>query len=349
MSAHAAHTDDDDPVVQEYDVFITPEQAQPIHLLQYMNRPPDLPFTGSSRPSQLRAKLQSGFVEVDVPIDIGHNYNRLQGVKWGESMRKTKGYGQKAWGIASGFERVNVPRLPNQAASTATGAQSTPIMDEDEIEEYVNNFQVANEKGHVLNTQTFGGKLINAEEGEANYMVGAFKGKNLYLTTLSGMVQLRTQFNHLDATAQLDALARRREKEAQDGTKPAEPRAVLPTVKKTVDTTPAAKTKAFLHSAHEEKWTKVQFFDETMDESYAAYDDRLVVDMSEAPSKLHAATKHAHFLDSGSSHGGKRRPLSKHQHQHQQVDISDVSDDDADEVQSPKKQRDGDGDRRMEG
>jgi DNA-directed RNA polymerase-3 subunit RPC5 len=109
--------DENDPVVAEYDVYITPENLQQqLYILQYLNRPPDQPFTKAtdSQPSELRIKENAGFLEVDVPINLKRNYNRVAGVRWGEAMRKTKGFGQKAFGIASGFERT-MPRSTNRA------------------------------------------------------------------------------------------------------------------------------------------------------------------------------------------------------------------------------------------
>jgi hypothetical protein len=84
----------------------------------------------------------------------------------------------------------------------------------------------------------------------------------LHLTRLNGLVQLRTQFHHLDASAQLEAVNRRREKEAQEGTKPAEPKAFLPTVKKSGGDTAAEMTQAFMKSANVETWDKLHYFDE---------------------------------------------------------------------------------------
>lgn len=175
----AADVQDDDPVVAEYDVYITPDVAeQQLYLLQYLNRPPDQPFTKAtdSQPSELRIKKDSGFIEVDVPINIHRNYNRIAGVRWGESMRKTKGFGQKAFGIASGFERT-MPRSANRPGAAGEGAPAAPVtaIDDDNIEEYVTHFEDANEKGHVLNMQTFGGQIAPEDGKGPSYMLGTFR------------------------------------------------------------------------------------------------------------------------------------------------------------------------------
>lgn len=57
---------------------------------------------------------------------------------------------------------------------------------------------------------------------------------------------------------------RRREKESQEGAKPAEPKAFLPTVKKTGGDTAAELTQAFMKSANHEPWQKLQYTDENV-------------------------------------------------------------------------------------
>ena len=88
----------------------------------------------------------------------------------------------------------------------------------------------------------------------------------LHLTRLNGLVQLRTQFHHLDASAQLEAVNRRREKESQEGAKPAEPKTFLPTVKKAGGDTAAEMTQAFMKSANQETWHKLNYADEDVGE-----------------------------------------------------------------------------------
>jgi DNA-directed RNA polymerase-3 subunit RPC5 len=188
-AAAAMQEEDDDPVVAEYDVYITPEaEAQQLYVLQYLNRPPDQPFTKATRsePTALRIKKDSGFVEVDIPIDIHQNYNRPAGVRWGESMRKTKGFGQRAFGIASGFERT-MPRASNRpGAGEGAPAAPTAVEDDDNFEEYVTHFEDANEKGHVLNAQTFGGQIIKDDGKGPSYMLGTFRDGTLPVVAKSG-------------------------------------------------------------------------------------------------------------------------------------------------------------------
>jgi DNA-directed RNA polymerase-3 subunit RPC5 len=178
--------EDDDPVVAEYDVFITPDMLeQQLYVLQYLNRPPNQPFTQAtqSAPTELRVKKDSGFVEVDIPIDIHQNYNRPAGVRWGESLRKTKGFGQRAYGIASGFERT----MPRNRPGAGEGAAppTTAVDDDDNVEEYVTHFEDANEKGHVLNAQTFGGQILKDDGKGPSYMLGTFRDGRFWVAGAS--------------------------------------------------------------------------------------------------------------------------------------------------------------------
>ncbi|KAH8728801.1 DNA-directed RNA polymerase III subunit Rpc5 [Phaeosphaeriaceae sp. PMI808] len=333
--ASAMDAEDDDPVVAEYDVYITPEiEEQQLYVLQCLNRPDDQLLTKAmgSRPTELRIKKDSGFVEVDIPIDIHQNYNRTAGVRWGESMRKTKGFGQKAFGIASGFERT-MPRSTNRPGA-GEGAPVAPVAadDDDNLEDYVTNFEDANEKGHVLNTQTFGGQIVKDDGKGPSYMLGTFSGgglDQLHLTRLDGLVQLRTQFHHIDASGQLEAVKRRREKESQEGAKPAEPKAFLPTVKKTGGDTAAELTQAFMKSANQETWHKLSYIDSDEPEAYQAYDERLFVTNTAAAPKLHSNLNNDQFLDTisaPSSNRGARRKSSAKRATDGLIEISDESD-----------------------
>lgn len=84
-------------------------------------------------------------------------------------------------------------------------------------------------------------------------------------------MQLRTQFHHLDATAQLEAANRRREKESQEGAKPVEPKAFLPTVKKAGGDTSAELTQAFMKATNLEKWSRLHYSDEDVGTPCTSY------------------------------------------------------------------------------
>lgn len=344
--------DEDDPVIAEYDVFITPEADanEELYVLQYLNRPAHKPFLKGSAPSQVRVKEKSGFIEVDVPLPL-ENFNRTAGVEWGEAMRKTKNLGQKAYGMASGFERA-MPRVARPGAAAdgpSAPAQAPMVTDVDDLREWIHNFDEANEKGHVLNTQTYGGQIIRENGKGPTYMAGTFRKNQLHLTPLNGLVQLRTQFHHIDAAGQAEAIERMRKKEEQEGQRPTEPRAFLPTVKKAGGDTQAEITQAFMKAANQEKWSILSYShdyvkptsrtrgsrssayilqDET---SYDSFFDRLFVADTDAAPKLQSSMSNNEYLDAISALA-TGKPVKKKPTQ-RRSDIMDISDDSEDEVE----------------
>ena len=170
--------DEEDKLLAEYDVYLTPEQEEQLFLLQYINRPGDQPFnrTFNSKPSAMRIKKQAGFVEVDVPINLHVGYNKIAGVRWGEALRKSKANGQKAWGFAGGFEHAKPPRPPPKGPNAPPPPpEPTELEEMAMMEDYVRNIDDAAEKGHVLTTQTLGGRIPTETHTNANYMVATFR------------------------------------------------------------------------------------------------------------------------------------------------------------------------------
>ncbi|KAF2739091.1 hypothetical protein EJ04DRAFT_9756 [Polyplosphaeria fusca] len=335
-AAPAADDDDDDPVIAEYDVYITPQMQQQLLLLQYMNRAKNNPLTQEhgSRPTEMRIKPVTGFVEVDVPVDIHTSYNRREAVKYGEALRHGKVVGQTAYGVAGGLEKV-MPHTANRTGTgTASPAAAPPsIPDDDNMDQYVENFNDANEKGHVLNKVTYGGQIFKREEDEPHYMIGAFKGNQLHLTKLDAVVQMQPTVNHISAVDHLEVM--RRKRDAQEGAKPQEAKTALATYKKSNADTPAEKTLEFLQAAKTERWTKLQYFDEDMPESHQVFEDRLCLKNTEDAPKLQASLNDDEYLDSisaPSGRKGKKKPTVK-KHPKTVVDISadDISDDSEDE------------------
>ncbi|OCK77711.1 hypothetical protein K432DRAFT_427797 [Lepidopterella palustris CBS 459.81] len=338
MSPAAIDLDDDDPVVAEYDVFITPELEEKAYLLQYLNRSKDQPYNyrKQMQPMEMRIKENAGFIEVDVPLNVHYNYNRVKGVGWGEALRKAKDDNQTAFGVASGFERVNVTRGGGAAGRPGRSPANHGGLDmEDDIDDYLRRFDDANEKGHVLNKQTLGGQILKDEPGMPKYMLGTFRGNELHLTRLDGIVQMRPQFHHIDAMAQQEIVARRRERDAADAPKASEPRAVQMQVKSADgENVEQDSTKKFLRAAHEEKWTKLRYHDEDSPEAYALYNEKLFVEDTKSAPKLRSSMNNEEYLDAisapridPSDKVGKKRPLTRKQmHAADESDESDDSD-----------------------
>jgi hypothetical protein len=83
------------------------------------------------------------------------------------------------------------PERPTNRASpdgTPT-APPTATEDDDRFEEYVNNFEDANKKGHVLNTQTYGGQIIK-DNGKDPAVCSALSATVSILNTLKSFSAL---------------------------------------------------------------------------------------------------------------------------------------------------------------
>ncbi|KAF2083688.1 hypothetical protein K490DRAFT_69574 [Saccharata proteae CBS 121410] len=336
---------EEDPVTAEYDVYITPELEEQIYLLQYPNRGREQPYNdrNNAKPLEMRLKPESGFIEMDVPMNVYANYDRRKGVTWGEAILKAQEHGESHFGMASGFSGLARPP-PARGAAAAAQAQAQNAHEDDEmtIEQLLQRFDDANDKGHVMNKQTLGGQILKdeSEKGKPMYMLGAFRGKELHLTKITGIVQMRPQFHHLDALRDVANAARRKEKEANEAPRQGEPRAVQMTIKTEYGAdSEEAKTKDFLRKAQEEKWTKLRFYDEDTDEAYNTYHEKLFVDDPENAAKLVSSMNNEEYLDAISaerhdpSGHSTKKPLTRRQYQ--RIQDSEESDDGEDEV--PKK------------
>ncbi|KAK7527042.1 DNA-directed RNA polymerase III subunit Rpc5 [Phyllosticta citriasiana] len=324
---------EDDPVTAEYDVFITPELQEQIYLLQYPNRDREQPYNDANncRPLELRLKPEAGFIEVDVPVNVHMNYDKRKGITWGEAMRKAQDNGESGFGLSAGFSGLSRAAVPARGAPTSRADIEDMELEEDAVEQMLLRFEDANDKGHVLNRQTLGGQIMKDEVGKPSYMLAAFRGKELHLTKVTGVVQMRPQFHHLDAVKELGDATKRRERGAVDGPKVNEPRAVQMTIKSEYGDEAAA-SKQFLHLAQEEKWSKLRYFDEEAEEAYDMFHEKLFVDETEGAPRLRSNMTNEQYLDAISCERHdpsdtmkKKKPLTKRQMQ--RIEDSEESED----------------------
>ena len=155
----------------EYDVYFAPQSADSFYLLRFANRAPDQPLMRAvdGQPSGVRIKHETGHLEFDIPMRTDQDYDRRQGVIWGESMRRVKVLGQVSYGASAGFQRKQ--QVPRDKMS-----EIVPV-DEVTIQRHLNNFDEACAKGHVLNSLAFGGQIRKAGSASTRYMLGAFNGR----------------------------------------------------------------------------------------------------------------------------------------------------------------------------
>ena len=159
-----------DPVIAEYDVYMTPELPEQIYLLQYPNRDRDKAYSHVSETTAgVRIKPKSGFMEIDVETNVHFNFDKKKGVVWGESVRQTKESATDSFGISSGFGRgARAEHFGPDVAASRSDADATQRL--------LRDFDRANDGGHVLNKQILGGPIARTSKGRNILMLGAFRG-----------------------------------------------------------------------------------------------------------------------------------------------------------------------------
>ncbi|QIW99370.1 hypothetical protein AMS68_004888 [Peltaster fructicola] len=268
----------DDPVIAEYDVFITPALQEQIYLLQYLNRPREKPYSErlGARPENVRVKAKSGFLEMDIDMHTDYNFNRYQSLKWGDAVQtgKTLQNSTATYGPASGFA---VPRV----RQPSRGLLKDKVERENEIFNGLTDFSSATHEGKALSSQTLGGKIIRQEStsdmAQPAYFVGAFRGNALHLSKVHGTVQMRPQFHHVDAEEQRNRVAASRVAATEaDASRPAPPaRALQQSYKDLNDDkdkdAPERKLRKMLQNAEEEEWASLQYVDEQEDLAFDTF------------------------------------------------------------------------------
>lgn len=171
--------DEDDPVVGEYEVYITPRSDEDlsaphshrnVYLLQFPNRSTMMPYREDTpqAPLAVRVKPQSGFLEMDVSIPTGVHMDRAKAVRWSQAMRDAEAEGITEFGMSAGFTSRVV------SARTGFGDRSE-FERETEVTDLLETFDDADRQGKVLNKQVLGGQILKNASGRPFYMIGAFR------------------------------------------------------------------------------------------------------------------------------------------------------------------------------
>jgi DNA-directed RNA polymerase III subunit RPC5 len=277
--------DSDDPTVAEYDILVNknPDNRE-LYILQFVGRPRDKPLTGSDAPLEMRIKPESGFIEVDLPLDIyDKSYDRQKGIRFGEAIRKSKQLGQTAYGMQSGFQQA-MPRSTKRQAAAADEEDAdldvddeqpqpdTAIDDEDDdIAEYLKNFKDANEKGHVLNKVTWSGQISPRLSHAPIQMIGVFRGSELHLTPITATVKLYPEVTQIQALDHLEAVSKH--KDSGEAKMMLAPNELGPK-----DTMFESGWQDYLRIAAGERWQKLEWIESESAEAYSAFEDRLFLE-----------------------------------------------------------------------
>ena len=159
------------PVARFYKLYAVPFTKH-IILFQFPNRGPNQPYNEANhqKPLELRIKPKCGLVEVDLPINVHTNFDKEKGILYGEAMRKSQVLQEGgSYGPAGGLGIGGTSR-PVKGDNYASGNDELPM------EALLENFEDANNKGHVMNKITLAGQIIPFKDGDPLYFIGAFRG-----------------------------------------------------------------------------------------------------------------------------------------------------------------------------
>ncbi|KAJ5893705.1 hypothetical protein N7495_005396 [Penicillium taxi] len=275
---------EDDPVIASYDIFLTDSEIQR-HVFQYVDRPSKLPYNASrdQKPIALRMKLNTGIVEVEVPINTHVNYDHGKAAKYGDALDHSLATG--GFGMGGGFNSGAVGSGAVRAAKAKTGETATGKKHQ------------AFDENSKLQTQTLGGRIKTPEEGDPVHMLATFQGKNMFLSPVTAVVQLQPQLHHIDA---LDEMPQRmvRAKEESEFV----PRVVDMKVRNSEDASAMLTGNLdLLQRMSEEVWTKFDWVDAETEEAWSVYEDYMVDKAPEELPQLEAALDIEDYLDAMSA------------------------------------------------
>lgn len=290
----------------------------------------------------MRVKPKSGYLELDVKLNTEHNFNRYNALKWGDALRTAKEVQNDSatFGMASGFPGVKYDGVRRVAFKDHADR-------ENDLQNEVADFEDDSEiRGKALDRQTLGGQIIRHdspdETGKPFYFVGAFRGSELHLTKITGTVQMRPQFHHVDAEAQRNRLASTRPTAALDGTVGAVKNDDLQARQvhvsyKNLSANPKgeleqreADMRKALQTAAEEQWTRLDYVDEDDEDAYEVWRHHMFVeDTSQSGCvTLRSAMNNDEYLDAISA-PGKESPTRRRRRPSRKKETADMEEEEA--------------------
>ena len=157
-------------IVTKYRLFINKPTGKRAMLMQYPNRKVGQEYRAASgnKPLEIRIKPKSGLVEVDIPVNVRSNYDKEKGVEYGEAMRKSRLLQEGGSYSLSGGLGIGPRPIPkdDRQALPPEGPSHEKLLE---------NFDDANNKGHVMNKITLGGQIYPFKNGDPIYMAATFK------------------------------------------------------------------------------------------------------------------------------------------------------------------------------
>jgi hypothetical protein len=156
--------------LKQYRLFINESRKRTL-LMQYPNREVGQEYRAANgqKPFELRMKPKTGVVEIDVPMEIHVNYDKEKGIEYGDAMRDSRVLQQGgSYGLSGG--------LGVGYKSSVKEGRRAPLAEGPSKQKLLDNFEDANNKGHVMNKITLGGRIVPFQDGDPIYMYATFKG-----------------------------------------------------------------------------------------------------------------------------------------------------------------------------
>ena len=163
-------------VVVEYDMYLN-NPSKRLLLLQYPNREPGQSYSDKTgnKPLELRIKPKCGLVEVDIPLSVHANFDRHKGINFGAAMRKSQTLQEGgSYGLSGGLKTA-VGLGPGPRGQPRNNDQESALEDVSQ-DMLLDNFEEANQKGHIMNKIILGGQIVPWKDGDPIYMIGVFRG-----------------------------------------------------------------------------------------------------------------------------------------------------------------------------
>ncbi|KAL9128689.1 MAG: hypothetical protein Q9217_002682 [Psora testacea] len=283
-------------IKEKYNLYVNPSTKR-ILLLQYPNREPQEIYCDATgqKPLEVRIKPKCGIVEVDVPMSTETNFDKEKGVDFGSALRKSQSLQNGgSYGLPGGLGIG-----PNKAIRIDENA----IPDGPPRERLLENFDDSNNKGHVMNKITLGGRIVPFKDGDPMYMIATFSDTRCTWTRLDAIVQLRPQFGHLDAVNEQEKSSARPERNTESRLREERAEDVNMVIKDTADNENIDmyggmnETAKLLRAMRDEPWQHLKWVDQEDNYSYETYNRTLVYQNSEDAAQLSTEMTDEQYLD----------------------------------------------------
>ncbi|KAL8737084.1 MAG: hypothetical protein Q9181_002040 [Wetmoreana brouardii] len=259
------------PDLANYKMVFNQQENTRAILLRFPNRRPDQPYCArfGQKPLELRIKPKCGAVEVDIPIDIHHNWDLDKAIDYQQAMRKSTVLQHGgSYGLAGGLGAAG-------KSASADKSGDDPKIAGPSKETLLANIDDANNKGHVMNKITLAGQIFPPDPDAPRYLFGTFKG--------NAIVEVSANIQHLDALHDLNKSAARHQRNAEKEDEEPEAKAVNLTVKSAdpdEDEMPSGQSKIgqLLKEMAEETWQRLYWHDQDSLESYQRFDEHFGID-----------------------------------------------------------------------